>query len=351
MSTQIRVAVLGLGNCASSLLQGLERYKSVDDSSTPVPGLINNSIGGYGVSDISVVAAFDVNANKVGKDVAEAIWVQPNNARRFADVPQKGIAVSPGFLGDGITPHMQGYFPLQEAPEDVVNVLRRSRAEMCVSFLPTGSKEATHFYANACIEAGVAFINGVPEFVASEPEWVRKFERAGLPCAGDDIKSQVGATIVHETIVELIRERGLTIANTYQLNVGGNADFDNLSNEKRLTSKRLSKTRTIARRAGTENVRAGPAGYIPFLGDRKDAIIRIEGEQFGGIPYRMSIDLSIDDSPNSAGVMIDAVRLMKLSLDRKLVGYQDWSAYCFKHPLNSVSLAEARTIARNFIAG
>lgn len=348
---KIKIAIVGVGNCASSFVQGLEYYKHVDETSPPVSGLMHNNFGGYLIRDIGVVAAFDVNGDKIGKDVSEAIWTPPTNSRKFADVPYKGVAVSAGFLGDGIAPHMQDYFPLREAPERVAEVLKNSGAEMLVSFLPVGSQKATRFYAQACLDSGLAFINGIPEFIASDPEWSEKFRQAGIPCAGDDIQSQVGATILHRALVGLVRERGQVIENSYQLDIGGNMDFDNLTDRRRLASKKISKTDPVIFEAGTKDVKVVPADYIPFLADNKIAYINIKGRQFGDFPFEIELKMSVEDSPNNAGVMVDAVRAMKLSLDRKLSGYQEWSAYFFKHPLRLLPLGEARRAVEDFIVG
>jgi myo-inositol-1-phosphate synthase len=346
----IRVAIIGLGNCANTLIQGLEYYRSVTDEAGPIPGVMHNSFGGYLIKDIAISCVFDINAQKVGKDVAEAMWVHPTNSRKFCSVPHLGVKVSPGGLLDGLAPHMAGYFPVAESPfEEVVSTLKKSGAEMCVSFLPVGSRKATEFYAEACLAAGVAFINGIPEFVASDPNWEKRFRDAGLPCAGDDIQSQVGATIIHRTLVNLVRERGLKIVDSYQLDIGGNMDFDNLTDRSRLSSKRVSKTAPVIEDAGTDNVKVVPADYIPFLGDNKIAYINIRGIQFGNFPMELELKMSVEDSPNNAGVMIDAIRAMKLSLDRKLTGYQEWSAYYFKHPLRHHTLEEARQIVRSFL--
>lgn len=349
---EIKVAIVGVGNCCSSFVQGLEYYKEiVDNNDVKIPGLMHNDFGGYKVSDIKVVSCFDVNANKVGKDLSQAIHILPTNARRFADVPTLSVKVSPGFIGDGIAPHMQDYFDLVEDPENVIEILKTSGAEMLISFLPVGSKIATEFYANACLSSGTAFINGIPEFISSDYEWAKKFEEAGLPCAGDDIQSQVGATILHRTLVSLIIERGQIIDNSYQLDIGGNMDFDNLTDRSRLDSKKVSKTDPIIYEAGTENVKVVPADYIPFLADNKIAYINVKGRQFGDFPFEIELKMSVEDSPNNAGVMVDAVRAMKISLDRKLKGYQEWSSYFFKHPLKLLPLSEAREIVENFIRG
>lgn len=350
-SKDINVAIVGVGNCASSFIQGLEHYKHVTEESPPTPGLMHNSIGGYLISDIHVVAAFDVNSNKIGRDISEAIWVLPTNSRKFSEVPHKGVSVSAGFIGDGIAPHMRSDFGLKEDPESVASVLSRTKAEICISFLPVGSRNATRFYAQACLDAKVAFINGIPEFIASDKEWAEKFKAAGVPCAGDDIQSQVGATILHRALVSLVRERGQTIDNSYQLDIGGNMDFYNMTDKSRLSSKRVSKTDPVIHDANTDDIRVVPADYISFLGDNKIAYINIKGRQFGGFPFEIELKMSVEDSPNNAGVMVDAIRAMKLSLDRGLAGYQDWSSYFFKHPLRLVQLGEARQIVEKFIAG
>lgn len=346
----IKVAIIGVGNCASSFIQGLYYYANVTADSPRVAGLMHNSFGGYLIRDIAVVAAFDINAHKIGLDLAEAIWVSPNNAKRFSDVTRHGVAVSPGFIGDSIAPHVTSYFPVREEPDEVLRALKQSGAEMCISFLPVGSKFATHFYAQACLDAGVAFINGIPEFIASDLEWSGKFKDAGLPCAGDDIQSQVGATILHRALVTLIRDRAHSIETSYQLDIGGNMDFLNMSDRTRLASKRLSKTRSVIKDADEGSIAISPADYIEFLGDNKTAFINICGRQFGGFQFSIEAKLCVEDSPNNAGVMVDVVRAMKLSIDRRLSGYQVWSAYYFKHPLHYVNYSEARKIVEEFIA-
>lgn len=348
---RIKIAIIGVGNCANSFIQGLEYYKHVEKESPPVPGLMHNSMGGYLIRDIEVVAAFDVNKDKIGKDLATAIWVPPTNSRRFTSVPNKGVVVSAGFIGDGIAPHMLNYFSLCETPECIVDALKNSGAEICVSFLPVGSKLATNFYAQACLDAGVAFINGIPEFIASDIAWSKKFKQAGIPCAGDDIQSQVGATIIHRTLANLIRERGQVIENSYQLDIGGNMDFDNLTDRSRLASKKISKTDPVIYEAKCNDIKVVPADYISFLADNKIAYINIKGRQFGDFPFEIELKMSVEDSPNNAGVMVGAVRAMKISLDRKLAGYQEWSAYFFKHPLKLLPLADARRLVEDFISG
>ena len=347
----IRVALFGVGNCASSLVQGLEYYKGLTAESPPAAGLMHNELCGYRIADIEIVAAFDVNKNKVGKDVTRAIFVKPNNASVFSRPPKKGVAVSAGFLGDGIAARLQNCFPLTNKSESIVDVLKQSRAEIAINFLPTGSKETTRFYAEACLDARVALINGIPEFIASDPAWVKKFEKAGLPCAGDDVMSQVGATIVNCALLELVRSRGQTVEQVVQLNRGNNMDFQNLCQVERIDSKMVSKAVPLVLRAGTNNILAGPADFDPTLRpDEKVAHITIAGQQFGGRRYRLSAKLSVEDSPNSAGTIVDAIRLMKVSLDRNLTGYQEWSAYFFKHPLMPLSLERGRELVETFAA-
>jgi myo-inositol-1-phosphate synthase len=341
---------VGVGNCACALVQGLVHYADADEKSAFVPGLMHIVLGGYLVRDIEVVAAFDVNANKIGKDIAEAIWVSPNNAKKFSDVPETGVTVSPGFLGDGIAPHMQKLFPLREDPKEVTRVLKDSRAEMLISFLPVGSFSASRFYAQACLDTGLAFINGMPEFIASEKKWAEKFRIAGIPCAGDDVMSQFGATIVNRILLHCLKDRGLKIDESVQLNIGGNADFNNMTDVERVETKKISKAASLKFETGSCDVVAVPADYDPSFKDTKRAYITIKGKQFGGVDFKITTVLEVEDSPNSAGVIIDTIRLMKLSLDRGLSGYQPWSAYYFKRPAQMMSLAKARKIVKEFIA-
>ena len=333
-SSNIRIAIAGLGNCASSLVQGIEYYRTHD---TPV-GLMHEKIAGYAVGDIEIVAAFDVDKRKVGKDVSEAILAEPNCTKKLADVPELGVLVQRGPVLDGVAEHMREVFLVDAGQKevDVVAALRAAKAEILICYLPVGSAKAARFYAQAALDAGVAFINAIPEFICSDDEWIAKFKAAGLPCAGDDIKSQVGATIVHRVLARLIQDRGQTIENTYQLNIGGNTDFHNMVDEARLTSKRKSKTQaviSILENGSDIKVRIGPSDYIPHLKDNKICYINIKGKQFGEVPYELDLKLSVEDSPNSAGVMVDAVRAVKLALDRKLSGnLEAASAYCFKSP-------------------
>ena len=346
---KIRVAIVGVGNCASALVQGLERYKHVDESSTCVPGLMHPSLGGYLVRDIEIVAAFDVNARKIGKDIAEAIWVSPNNAKKFCDVPPTGVMVSPGYLGDGLSKRMRKRISVTDLPPKIDKVLQESGAEMLVSFLPVGSKKAARHYANKCIKNKVAFVNAMPEFIASAPEWAEKFREAGVAIAGDDVMSQVGATIIHEIIAALVLSRGQTVLETTQLNVGGNADFENMLDHERVVSKKKSKSARLEWVMGRTGISALPAAYLAELQDRKTAYITFKGEQFGGVFFEMELKLQVEDSPNSAGVIVDAIRLMKLSLNRGEIGYQQWSEWLFKRPMELHTLEDQRKLMEDFI--
>jgi len=346
----IRVAIIGLGNCASSFVQGLQLYRDVSSDSAPTPGIMHNSFGGYLIRDISIVCAFDINANKVGKDVCDAIWQVPNTQRRICSVPPTGVIVQPGMVLDGLAPHLQNHFPTIEAANaDVLTALTTSRAEMCVSYLPVGSRQATDFYASSCLSVGIAFINGIPEPIASDLTWEHRFRQAKLPCAGDDIQSQIGATIVHRTLIDLIRQRGSLVTDSYQLDIGGNMDFCNMMDSSRALSKQASKTYPVAHDAVMDSVTIAPAQYIKHLEDSKIAYINVRGLQFASLPFEIELKMRVEDSPNNAGVMIDVVRAMKLSLDRKLAGYQDWSAYYFKRPLVYRTLSDARAIVDRFI--
>lgn len=347
----IKVGIVGLGNCASSLIQGLEYYKDVDEKSEPVIGLMSNDFGGYLIRDIQVVAAFDVNGNKVGKDISEAIFAEPNCTKKISDVPTKGVKVSAGPILDGMAPHMRTKFPLVETPDDVDSILKESEVEILVSYLPVGSIEATHFWAEKALEHKIAFINAIPVFVSSDEKWSKRFEEAGIPCGGDDIKSQVGATIVHRMLTQLVLDRGQSVDDTYQLDIGGNTDFENMMTGDRYHFKRESKTESIAWHGKIGAIKLGNVDYVPHLKDNKIAYINIRGRQFGDIPFEIETKISVEDSPNSAGVMVDAIRAMKLSLDRGLKGYQEWSSYFFKHPLRQYTDQEARLIVEKFAAG
>ncbi len=312
-NSKIKVAILGVGNCSSSLVQGLEYYK-VNDTEN---GLISDVIGGYRVSDIEIVAAFDINENKVGKDLSEAIFTEPNNTAKFSEVPNLNVAVSPGKTLDGIGKFVKDIIKPVDDSDSVIDVLEASGAEILVNLLPVGSDEAVKFYADCAIQAKVGFINCIPVFIARDKEWYQKFADNNVPLIGDDIKSQVGATIVHRALAQLFSDRGINLKRSYQLNVGGNMDFLNMLEEDRLQTKRTSKTTSVTSVAnngkGMEEgtVRIGPSDYVEWLEDRKKAFIRLEGEAFGGVPLNIELQLEVWDSPNSAGVVIDAIRYMK----------------------------------------
>jgi len=351
---RVRVGIVGVGNCASSFVQGLTYYRSAK-SNEPVPGLMNADVGGYHVSDIQISSAFDVNANKVGHDVAEAIWASPNNTHRFTSVAQTGVVVHRGPVLDGIGRYLEDDVPIAPRPEaNVTEVLAKSRTDVVVSYLPVGSQKATEWYARRAIEAGCGFVNCIPVFIASDPAWRRRFEEAGLPIIGDDIKSQVGATILHRVLANLFRERGVRLDHTYQLNFGGNTDFKNMLERDRLTSKKISKTQAVTSQFDVpleaDNIHVGPSDHVPWLTDRKLAYIRLEGTTFGGVPLSAEVRLEVWDSPNSAGVVIDAVRCAKLAMDRGLAGaLAGPSSYFMKSPPQQFTDEEARLRTRAFI--
>lgn len=356
MTEEIRVAIAGVGNCASALVQGAIFYRNAKEGE-PVPGLMHVNFGGYHIRDIKFVAAFDVNRRKVGRDLGEAIFASPNCCARFSDVPKLGVIVKGGPILDGVAPHMRrpfrSYDPKGIEPFDVTEVLRQTKAEVLVNFLPVGSAEGTRYYAQAAIDAGCAFVNAIPEFIASEPAWASKFEKAGLPVAGDDVKSQVGATIVHRALVNLFRDRGVKVEETYQLNMGGNTDFLNMTVEERLKTKRISKSKAVTSLLPYDiPVRIGPSDYIPFLEDKKICYIDIKGRKFGDLPVTINLKLAVEDSPNSAGVVIDVVRAAKIALDRGIAGpLISVSAYAFKHPPVQVSDSTAEQWVEEFITG
>ncbi len=355
MTGKIKVAIAGLGNCASSIIQGIYYYKDAPDD-TEIPGLMHVRFGGYHVSDLEIVAVFEVNKHKIGKDVSEAIFAPPNKVKKFADVPFMGVTVVPGPISDGVADHMKEAFFCYENPDDAVDVahvLRESGAEILINFLPVGSENATKIYAQAAIDAGVALANGIPSFIATNDEWAKKFEDAGLPVAGDDIKSQLGATILHRVLMQLMHDRGIKVHETYQLNVGGNTDFLNMKKEDRLTTKRISKTEAVTSVLPYDvPTRIGPSDYVPFLEDTKVCYINAEGSNFGDHPINVQIKLSVQDSPNSAGVMIDVVRALKIALDRGIAGRLiSMSAYAFKHPPVQIPDFEAKERVEKFIRG
>lgn len=361
MSKKIKVAIAGLGNCASSLIQGLEYYKNVDNDDELVPGLMHNVVGDYKISDIEIVAVFDIDKRKVGKDFSEAIFEKPNNTIVFCpNIPKSGVIVKMGPVLDGVAEHMSEYSEderfiiADKEPCNVVEELRKSGAEILINYMPVGSQKATEFYAEACLEAGVGFINAMPVFICSEKEWATRFEEKGLPCLGDDIKAQVGATITHRTLAHLFSERGVVVDKSYQLNFGGNTDFLNMLERKRLKSKKVSKTEAVeselSQRLDYNNLHVGPSDYIPFLKDNKICFLRMEGRKFGNIPVSIELKLSVEDSPNSAGVIIDAVRMMKLALDRGTAGaLLSPSAYFMKHPMEQITDDKAREMVEEFI--
>lgn len=361
---KIRIAIAGLGNCASSLIQGFEYYKDKDASEAT--GLMHWEIGGYRPGDIDVVAVFDIDARKIGKDVSEAVFEAPNCTTKFCSIlPPSGVRVKMGRVLDGFAEHMKAYddahtFRLGGAREatqsDIVTELRESGAEMLLNYLPVGSEEATRFYAECALEAGVAFINNIPVFIASNPEWASRFKERNIPIIGDDIKAQLGATITHRALVDLFRKRGVKLERTYQLNTGGNTDFLNMLDRGRLHSKKRSKTEAVQsilkERMPAENIHIGPSDYVQWQKDNKICFIRMEGKLFGDVPMNLELRLSVEDSPNSAGVAIDSIRCAKLALDRKEGGVLHApSAFFCKHPLVQYPDDEAYQMMESFITG
>jgi myo-inositol-1-phosphate synthase len=351
----VRVAIIGVGNCANSLLQGVEYYKDADPEQF-VPGLMHVDLGGYHVGDIDFTAAFDVTTTKIGKDLADAIWAHPNDTIKFADVPKTGIKVARGMTHDGIGKYLSEV--VDKAPgetADVVGVLRDTKTDVVVNYLPVGSEAATKWYTEQILDAGCAMVNCMPVFIAREPYWQRRFEDKGLPIIGDDIKSQVGATITHRVLTSLFRERGVRLDRTMQLNVGGNSDFLNMLERERLESKKISKTNAVTSMLdydlGAGNVHVGPSDHVPWLTDRKWAYIRMEGSSFGDVPLNIELKLEVWDSPNSAGIVIDAVRLAKLALDKGISGALEGpSAYLMKSPPRQIPDDEAYDAVERFIA-
>ncbi|MGD0880911.1 MAG: inositol-3-phosphate synthase [Acidimicrobiales bacterium] len=355
--SKIRVAIAGVGNCASSLIQGVEYYRDAEAGET-VPGLMHVVLGGYHVSDLEFVAAFDADAAKVGTDLGKAIFAGQNNTIRFASVGDMGVTVQRGPTLDGFGKYYRETVEESPAePVDVVAVLRETGAEVLVSYLPVGSEQAQRFYADACLQAGVGFVNAIPVFIASDPVWAAKFRDAGLPIVGDDIKSQVGSTIVHRILTRLFEDRGLALDHTYQLNVGGNMDFKNMLERDRLESKKVSKTQAVTSQIehgdlDADDVHIGPSDHVPWLHDRKWAYIRMEGRNFGDVPLNLELKLEVWDSPNSAGVIIDAVRCAKLALDRGLGGpLLGPSAYFMKSPPVQYHDDVAHQMVESFAAG
>jgi myo-inositol-1-phosphate synthase len=352
---KVRVAIVGVGNCASSFVQGVEHYRHADPAEQ-VPGLMHVDLGGYHVGDIEFTAAFDIDADKVGKDLSEAIWAGQNNTIKFADVPHLNVPVYRGMTHDGLGKYLKER--ITKAPghtDDIVEILEATKTDVVVSYLPVGSEQATKWYVEQVLEAGCGFVNCIPVFIAQEDYWAERFRKKGLPIIGDDIKSQVGATIVHRTMARLFHERGVKLRRTSQLNVGGNMDFYNMLERERLESKKISKTQAVTSVMGTElaaeDVHVGPSDYVPWLGDRKWAHIRLEGEAFGDVPLMAELKLEVWDSPNSAGIVTDAVRCCKLALNHGLGGALEGpSAYLMKSPPQQVPDPIARQQIETFIA-
>ncbi|MCX6459038.1 MAG: inositol-3-phosphate synthase [Actinobacteria bacterium] len=352
----LKVAIVGVGNCASSLVQGVEYYRDADASSS-VPGLMHVTFGPYHISDIEFVAAFDVDAKKVGQDLSEAIVASENNTIKIADVPPTGIIVSRGHTLDGLGKYYREMvIESDDEPVDVVQVLRDTQADVLVCYLPVGSEKAAKFYAQCAIDAKVAFVNALPVFIAGTKEWADKFTAAGVPIVGDDIKSQIGATITHRVLAKLFEDRGVTVDRTYQLNVGGNMDFKNMLERDRLESKKISKTQSVTSQLRDEisprNVHIGPSDYVAWLDDRKWAFVRLEGRNFGDVPLSLEYKLEVWDSPNSAGIIIDAIRAAKIAQDRGIGGpILSASSYFMKSPPVQYSDDEAKQAVEDFIAG
>src|SRR5437660_9079877 len=354
LDDRVRVALVGVGNCANSLLQGVEYYKEAPDDQF-VPGLMHVNLGGYHVRDIDFTAAFDVTTDKVGKDLADAIWAKPNDTIKFAEVAKTGVKVSRGMTHDGLGKYISEIVTkIPGETDDVVGILRDTKTDVIVNYLPVGSEAATKWYMEQALEAGCAVVNCMPVFIAREAYWQRRFEEKGLPIIGDDIKSQVGATITHRVLTSLFRERGVKLDRTMQLNVGGNSDFLNMLERERLESKKISKTNAVTSMLdydlGAQNVHVGPSDYVPWLTDRKWAYIRMEGSSFGDVPLNLELKLEVWDSPNSAGIVIDAVRMATLALHNGVAGALEGpSSYLMKSPPKQIPDDEAYDAAEKFI--
>jgi myo-inositol-1-phosphate synthase len=353
---KVRVAIVGIGNCASSLIQGVEFYKDAPDD-TEIPGLMHATLGKYHIHDIEFCAAFDVVDTKVGKDLSEAIWAEPNNTTKFSDVPFLKVPVHRGMTHDGLGKYLRRVVKKAPGPtDDIIKILHDTKADVVVSFLPVGSEMATKWYVEQVLEAGCAFVNCIPVFIATSEYWIKRFEDRGLPIIGDDIKSQVGATITHRVLTGLFRDRGVHLDHTYQLNFGGNMDFYNMLERERLESKKISKTNAVTSQLpyelGEDNIHIGPSDYVPWLTDRKWCHIRMEGRAFGNVPLNLELKLEVWDSPNSAGVVIDAVRCAKLALDRGISGALTApSSYFMKTPPIQYTDDIARQKTEEFIKG
>lgn len=363
MSKQIKIAIAGVGNCASSLVQGLFYYKDIENNNEIVPGLMHNVLGGYAISDIKPVVAFDIDARKVGRDLSEAIFAKPNCTKIFQkEIPNMNVEVQMAPVLDGVAAHMQDYsddrsFRKSNAsPVDLKKTLEESGAEILLNYLPVGSEDAVKHYAKVCLEANVSMINCMPVFIASDPSWEKRFRDKGIPIVGDDIKAMVGATITHRTLAKLFSDRGVKIDRTYQLNTGGNTDFLNMLERSRLKSKKISKTQSVQSQLPTplhpDNIHIGPSDYVPWQNDNKICFLRIEGRKFGDVPVEIEARLSVEDSPNSAGVAIDAVRCAKLALDRGVGGeLTSISSYTMKRPAQQYPDTLSRQMVEEFIKG
>lgn len=359
---KIRLAIAGVGNCCSSLIQGINYYKNIGKNDEPVPGLMHNLIGDYAPGDIEVAAAFDIDKRKVGKDVAQAIFSLPNCTKIFCkEVAQTGVKVQMGPVLDGVAQHMQDYpedktFAVANLDAvDVADELKKADIDVLVNYMPVGSQKAAEYYAQAALDAGCGFVNCMPIFIVSDPAWGQRFKNKNIPCVGDDIKSQIGATIVHRTLSNLFGKRGVAIDRSYQLNFGGNTDFLNMLSRDRLKSKKISKTESVesqlSKRLSYDNLHIGPSDWVPFLKDNKICYIRIEGRKFGDVPIDLELRLSVEDSPNSAGVVIDALRLVKLAKDRGIGGpLLSPSSYFMKHPPQQFTDSQAYEMVEEFIA-
>ena len=351
---RIKVAIIGVGNCASSLVQGIHQYPETPDN-VRVPGIMHNKIGDYKIEDIEVVAAFDVDKNKVGKDLSEAIFCEPNNTIKFAEVPKSGVVVQMGSVQDGIGQYTEHLVePSSQKTSDISKILKEKEVDVVINYLPVGSQSATEWYTEQILDAKCAMVNCIPVFIAKNKYWSNKFKETGVPIVGDDIKSQVGATILHRVLTRLFEDRGVTVDNTYQLNFGGNTDFLNMLERERLVSKKISKTSAVTSQMDNDvdpnTVHIGPSDHVPWLNDRKWAYIRMEGKLFGEAPVNVEVKLEVWDSPNSAGVVVDAIRCAKLGLDRGIGGpIESASAYFMKSPPKQFTDDEARTLLDKFI--
>ena len=353
---KVRTAIIGIGNCASALVQGVNYYQNAQENEE-IPGLMNPVLGGYHINDIEFSAAIDINATKVGKDLSEAIWETPNNTIKFTDVPFQNVPVSRGMTHDGLGKYLPDFIKKAPGPtDDIIKILKDTETDVVVNFLPVGSEMATKWYVEQILEAGCAFVNGIPVFIATSEYWSKRFVDKGLPIIGDDIKSQVGSTIVHRVLTNLMQDRGVKLERTYQLNFGGNMDFYNMLDRERLESKKISKTQAVSSQinSGFEdgNIHIGPSDYVPWLEDKKMAHIRLEGSAFGDVPLNIELKMEVWDSPNSAGVMIDAIRCAKIGLDRGIAGpLEGPSAYFMKSPPVQYSDDIAKLKVQDFVAG